>query len=74
MINLLIAIDLEVKFHKLRAVDGAVDRLAVQNPDDMRRLFAMMYKLFPNKLLTAYEIEQTTQALRAHHVAHAMVA
>ena len=71
MINLLIAIDLEVKFHKLRTVDGVVDRLAVLEPKDMRRLFTYMYKAYPSKLLLEYELSHDGHA---HHVAHAMVA
>lgn len=74
MINLLIAIDLEVKFARMQTVDEAFCRLTAQNPADMRRLAVYLYKMFPNRLLHDYEVEQTTQALRMHHIAHAMVA
>ena len=74
MINLLVAIDLEVKYHKLRAVDHSVDNLALLHPRDMRRLFVMMYKLFPSKLLIEYEAQQSLEVLRAYHVVHTMVA
>lgn len=58
MINLLIAIDLEVKFRKWRLVDAAVDRLAVLSPADMRRLFTYVYKAYPSKLLFEYELQR----------------
>lgn len=72
MMDLLIAIDLEVKFHRLREADSAVDRLATLSPRDMRRLFTFMYKAYPSRLLLEYEV--TREEHSAHHVAHAMVA
>lgn len=74
MLNLLIAIDLEVKYWKLRAVDEAVDNIARANPNDMRRLFIYMYKAYPSKLLLEYEIAQREATVTSHHVAHAVVA
>lgn len=58
MINLLIAIDLEVKYRRLRSVDRSVDHLAVLAPYDMRRLFVFMYRAYPSKLLLEYEVRR----------------
>lgn len=58
MLNLLIAIDMEVKFNKWARADRAVDRLNVLAPADMRRLFVYIYKAFPTSLLFAYEAQR----------------
>lgn len=56
MLDLFIAIDLEVKFHRYRLVDRDVDHLAVLHPLGMRRLFVVIYKLMPGKLAFEYEV------------------
>ena len=56
MLDLLIAIDLEVKYARLRAADASVDNLALLHPHDMRRLFIVIYKLMPSKLALEYEV------------------
>ena len=63
MLDLLIAIDLEVKYRKWRLVDRDVDHLTVMNPKAMRRLFVIIYKLMPGKLLMEYEVRNHERKL-----------
>ena len=65
MLDLLIAIDLEAKFHKWRLADRDVDHLAVMNPKAMRRLFVIIYKLMPGKLVLEYEVRNHERKLAA---------
>lgn len=63
MLNLLIAIDLEVKFHKWQFADRDVAYLAIIDPRAMRRLFVTLYNLMPGKLLLEFEVQQYERTL-----------
>ena len=63
MLDLFIAIDLEVKYARMRVADASVDNLAFLHPHDMRRLFVMLYKLMPSKLALEYEVRDYERKL-----------
>jgi len=63
MLDLLITIDLEVKFYRWRLADRDVNHLTVMDPKAMRRLFVIIYKLMPGKLVLEYEVRDHERKL-----------
>lgn len=56
MIDLLIAIDIEVKYRRWIVASLAAWRLDASHPGDTRRVFTQIYGAFPSELLLEYEV------------------
>ena len=58
MLNLIVIIDLEVKYQKWLRADIAAARLNVLSPKDMRRLFTYIWRAYPTSLVFEYEVKR----------------
>ena len=65
MLNLLVIIDLEVKYQRWLRADAAARRLDAQSPEDMRRLFTYIWRAYPTSLVFEFEVERNEMMVEA---------
>jgi hypothetical protein len=63
MIDLIIALDIEVKYSKWLNACPAACRLNIWAPADTRKVFTQIYRAFASKELFAYEVAAHERSL-----------